>query len=229
MPLRFPTLSCSRKIWMRPLNESKQKVRQSVRHIRLHFEQFASCLIAQGGQYPSIECMGQIDRNMFWREMLKKKKKLVALLCFIALSAAQSFAQTHIHSAILVIDTSNNASYIQVHWLVGTPYLSIKASNEHGRRWNFHLHTLAACLAQFRMVADKTVDLYSDCPSLFNYTDSTLVPSVDKCKELSCDAGANVFNWSVLLPLFYELIYSSTSFLVKIADVICSILFSNTI
>ena len=50
------------------------------------------------------------------------------LLAFIALSAAQSSAQTHIHNAIVVIDTSNNASYSQVHWLVGTPYLAIKAS-----------------------------------------------------------------------------------------------------
>ena len=47
-----------------------------------------------------------------------------ALLAFIALSAAQSSAQTRIHNAILVIDTSNNASYKQVHWLVRTPYLS---------------------------------------------------------------------------------------------------------
>ena len=38
-----------------------------------------------------------------------------ALLAFIALSAAQSSAQTYIHS--------------QVHWLVGTPYLAIKASD----------------------------------------------------------------------------------------------------
>ena len=52
------------------------------------------------------------------------------LLAFIALSAAQSSAQTRIQSAILVIDTSSNASYNQVHWLVRTPYLSIKASNE---------------------------------------------------------------------------------------------------
>ena len=52
------------------------------------------------------------------------------LLAFIALSAAQSSGETCIHSAILVIDTSNNASYNQVHWLVGTPYLSIKASND---------------------------------------------------------------------------------------------------
>ena len=51
------------------------------------------------------------------------------LLAFIALSAAQSSAQTRIHSAILVSDTSNNASYNQVHWLVRMPYLSIKASN----------------------------------------------------------------------------------------------------
>ena len=51
----------------------------------------------------------------------------LSLLAFIALSAAQSSAQTRIHNAILVIDTSNNASYNQVHWLV---HLSIKASNE---------------------------------------------------------------------------------------------------
>ena len=55
---------------------------------------------------------------------------MAPLLAFIALSAAQSSAQTPIHSAILVIDTANNASYNQVHWLVRTPYLSIKASNE---------------------------------------------------------------------------------------------------
>ena len=52
------------------------------------------------------------------------------LLAFIALSAAKSPAQTRIQNAILVIDTSSNASYNQVHWLVRTPYLSIKASNE---------------------------------------------------------------------------------------------------
>ena len=52
------------------------------------------------------------------------------LLAFITLSAAQSSAQTRIHSAILVTDTPNNASYIQVHWLVRTPYLTIKASND---------------------------------------------------------------------------------------------------
>ena len=46
-----------------------------------------------------------------------------------SLSAAQSSAQTRIHNAILFIDTSNKASYNQVHWLVRTPYLSIKASN----------------------------------------------------------------------------------------------------
>ena len=34
-----------------------------------------------------------------------------------------------IHNAIVVIDTSNNAWHSQVHWLVGTPYLAIKASN----------------------------------------------------------------------------------------------------
>ena len=60
----------------------------------------------------------------------------------------------------------------------------------------------ALCLAQFRVVADKTVDLYSECPSLFNHTDPSVVPSVDRCRELSCEAGANVFNWSVVLYFF---------------------------
>ena len=61
---------------------------------------------------------------------------MFSLLAFIALSVAQSSAQTRIHSDILVIDTSNNASYNQVHWLVRTPYLSIKASNA---TWNLVL------------------------------------------------------------------------------------------
>ena len=47
----------------------------------------------------------------------------------IALSALQSPAQTFSHNGIMFIDTSNNAWYNQVHWLIGTPYLSIKASN----------------------------------------------------------------------------------------------------
>ena len=37
-----------------------------------------------------------------------------------------------IHNVILVIDTSNNASYNQVYWCVGRPYLSIKVSNARG-------------------------------------------------------------------------------------------------
>ena len=53
----------------------------------------------------------------------------ITLLAFIALLAAQSYAQTRIHSAILVIDTPSNASYNQVDWLVRTQYLLIKASN----------------------------------------------------------------------------------------------------
>ena len=57
------------------------------------------------------------------------KLQSISLLAFIALSAAQSSAQTHIRSAIVVIDTSNNAWHSQVHWLVGMPYLVIKASN----------------------------------------------------------------------------------------------------
>ena len=47
----------------------------------------------------------------------------------IALLAVQSCAQTFIHNAIMLIDISDNASYNQVHLLIRTPYLSIKASN----------------------------------------------------------------------------------------------------
>ena len=54
---------------------------------------------------------------------------LGSLLAFIALSAAQSSAQTHINSAIVVINTSNGAWHSQVHWLI-SPYLAIKASND---------------------------------------------------------------------------------------------------
>ena len=39
-------------------------------------------------------------------------------------------AVTCIHNAILFIDTSNNNSNKQAHWLVEMPYLSIKASND---------------------------------------------------------------------------------------------------
>ena len=47
----------------------------------------------------------------------------------IAILAAQSSAQTFIHSAILFIDTSNNAWYSQTHWLIRMPQLPIIASN----------------------------------------------------------------------------------------------------
>ena len=48
--------------------------------------------------------------------VLRRCAKSTSLLAFIAPSASQSSARTRIHSAILVIDTSNNASYNQVHW-----------------------------------------------------------------------------------------------------------------
>ena len=47
----------------------------------------------------------------------------------IVLLAVQSCAHTYIHNAIMLIDTSDNASYNQVHWIIRAPYLSIKASN----------------------------------------------------------------------------------------------------
>ena len=54
----------------------------------------------------------------------------MTLLAMIALSAVQSSARTFIHNAILFIDISDNAWYNQVHWLLGTPYLSKITSNE---------------------------------------------------------------------------------------------------
>ena len=47
----------------------------------------------------------------------------------IALSAVQLTAQIFIHNVISFIDTFDNAWYNHVYWLIGTPYLSIIASN----------------------------------------------------------------------------------------------------
>ena len=47
----------------------------------------------------------------------------------IALSAVQSSAPKFIHNVILSIDTSDNAWYNQVHFLIERPYLWIIASN----------------------------------------------------------------------------------------------------
>ena len=46
------------------------------------------------------------------------------------LLAVQLSAQTFIHNIILFIDTSNNAWYNEAHWLIGTQYLLIIASND---------------------------------------------------------------------------------------------------
>ena len=46
--------------------------------------------------------------------------------------AVPSSSQALIHHAILFIDTSDNASYNQLHWLIGMSYLSIIASSAYG-------------------------------------------------------------------------------------------------
>ena len=46
-----------------------------------------------------------------------------SLLAMIAHLAVQSSTQTFIHNAFLLIDTSDNARYNQVHLLIGTSYL----------------------------------------------------------------------------------------------------------
>ena len=53
----------------------------------------------------------------------------ISLLAMITLSAVQLTIQTFIHNVILFVDISNNASYIQVHWLMGTSYLLKITSN----------------------------------------------------------------------------------------------------
>ena len=56
--------------------------------------------------------------------------KFVNITTNIALSVAQSFAQTFIYNANLFTDTSDNAYYNQIHWLIRTPHFSIIGSNE---------------------------------------------------------------------------------------------------
>ena len=90
-----------------------------------------SCLLIQdipSKQTPYQEIGSTLSRNCSLECI--NSLQCYALLAFMALSAAQSSAQTYIHSVILVIDTPNNASYSPVHWLIRTLYLSIKASNE---------------------------------------------------------------------------------------------------
>ena len=59
----------------------------------------------------------------------KRCLDVISLLAIADISAVKSSARTHIHSAILVIDTSNNAWYSQVNWLIVMPYLSMISSN----------------------------------------------------------------------------------------------------
>ena len=42
---------------------------------------------------------------------------------------------TLVHNAISFIDTSDNVWYIQVHWIIGTPYLSIIANDASVKIW----------------------------------------------------------------------------------------------
>ena len=60
---------------------------------------------------------------------ITQSRLALIITSFYRTSAAQSSAQTHIDSAIVAIDTSNNSWHSQVHWLVGMPYLAIKASD----------------------------------------------------------------------------------------------------
>ena len=85
---------------------------------------------------------------------------LLALLTMIALSAVQTSAQTIIHNAFLFTDTSDNASYNQLHWLTRSPYLSVIASNDLSLRRRY------GCFLPFR-IQDPTVMnslVETECP-----------------------------------------------------------------
>ena len=71
------------------------------------------------------------------------------LLEIIALSTVQS---SFIHNAILFIDTSNNAWYNQSHWLIGTPYLLIIASND----TDFEKSTRVAPVTVYNKIGTKS-------------------------------------------------------------------------
>ena len=74
-----------------------------------------------------LGCEGVQIKEYMGSRAMQDLRVMGSLLAFIA---AQSSTQTRMHSAILVIDTANNVSYHQVHWLVRTRYLLIKASND---------------------------------------------------------------------------------------------------
>ena len=59
----------------------------------------------------------------FYIRWYKIKKEIVniSLLAIVDISAVQSSAQTFIHNAILIPDTSKNAWHSQAHWLIRTP------------------------------------------------------------------------------------------------------------
>ena len=111
---------------------------------------------------------------------------MLSLLAFTALSAVQSSTETHIHSAILVIDTSNNASYNQVNWLVDTPYLAIKASNVNGMVGSTLMRICINCRSSWSLLiflSDLTKQLNSTTclVVVFRFHHSLLFYSIGCC------------------------------------------------
>ena len=62
----------------------------------------------------------------------------------------------HVHNAIMLTDTSDNALYNQVHWVIRTPYLSIEASNATGGGVSHTTITLDALDLTLQVPAPRT-------------------------------------------------------------------------
>ena len=130
-------LQNSEALTTKDLSRLARKIRpESMRVIArelLGLDDTAITMIAANCQDKSYELNFKILEK--WRNLSPENNRVVrflitiTLLAMIALLAVQSCAETFIHNAIMLIDTSDNTSYNQVHWLSRTPYLSIKASN----------------------------------------------------------------------------------------------------
>ena len=122
----------------------------------------------------------------------------------IALSAVQSSAQTYIHNGILFIDTSNNAWYNQVHWLIGTSYLSIIASNSSQNSIKGHQYNLRLC--KYMTNYPKSFQFYSS-PNSLNPTATLLSGDCGSFSSFNQYVSLKVYcNPHVITPHFSTLL-----------------------
>ena len=97
------------------------------------FQVSSSQSIISVGKIKEHKVSRSVHLKILNAESTIKSTVLLYILPFramMALSAVQSSVQLFIYNAILFIDTSNNALYYQVHWIIGISYLLIIASND---------------------------------------------------------------------------------------------------